>query len=43
MVNLSGPYIDELIDQIPFVVKPVHFGELIGLLYDVLGQPIRRR
>jgi two-component system, cell cycle response regulator CpdR len=42
MVNLSGPYIDELIDQIPFVVKPVHFGELIGLLYDFLGQPTRR-
>lgn len=42
MVNLSGPYIDELIDQVPFVVEPIHFGELIGLLYDILGQPTRR-
>jgi len=39
MVNLTGPYIDELIDQLPFVAKPVHFGELAGVLHDLLGQP----
>jgi hypothetical protein len=38
-VTLTGPYIDELIDQLPFVSKPVHFGELCGVLYDLLGQP----
>ena len=39
MVNLTGPLIDELIDQIPFVAKPVRFGALAGVLYDLLGQP----
>jgi two-component system, NarL family, capsular synthesis sensor histidine kinase RcsC len=39
MVTLTGPHIDELIDQIPFVAKPVHFGELAGVLHDLLGQP----
>jgi CheY-like chemotaxis protein len=39
MVTLTGPHIDELIDQIPFVAKPVSFGELAGVLHDLLGQP----
>jgi CheY-like chemotaxis protein len=39
MVNLTGPHIDELIDQIPFVAKPVHFGVLAGVLHDLLGPP----
>ena len=39
MVNLTGPHIDELIDQISFVAKPVRFGELAGVLHDLLGQP----
>jgi CheY-like chemotaxis protein len=39
MVTLTGPHIDELIDQIPFVAKPVRFGDLSGVLHDLLGQP----
>jgi CheY-like chemotaxis protein len=39
MVTLTGSHIDELIDQIPFVAKPVSFGELAGVLHDLLGQP----
>jgi hypothetical protein len=37
MVNLTGPHIDELIDQIPFVAKPVHFGSLARVLDELLG------
>jgi CheY-like chemotaxis protein len=40
MVNLTGPRIDDLIDQTCFVAKPVHFGELAGVLYDLLGEPV---
>jgi len=39
MVTLTGPHLSELIDQIPFVAKPIRFGELAGVLYDLLGQP----
>lgn len=39
MVNLTGLHIDELIDQMSFVAKPVHFAELAGVLYDLLGEP----
>ena len=37
MATVSGPHIDELIDQIPFVAKPVRLGPLAHVLYDTIG------
>jgi CheY-like chemotaxis protein len=37
MATISGPHIDELIDQIPFVAKPVRYGPLAHVLHDLIG------
>jgi hypothetical protein len=39
MARLRGPQLDELIDQIPFVSRPVQPGELAHVLEAVVGLP----
>jgi two-component system, response regulator PdtaR len=39
MAMLRGPQLDELIDQIPFVSRPVQPGELAHVLEAVVGLP----